>query len=286
MSFFRGYRSRVLRLWAGVVLFAFSTAGAVGLEPGSVTTIEFPDDDLPPSLYEMMTGVAAPPTLSYRLPDHYDPGRMYPLLVYVPGNHGGPRGNIGNALAIAGPSDWVVASLPLFKRSVDRDEISSGLLVGFNDYPTISEAYRTLLEALFEAVPNIDPERSAMVGFSNGALTIAVLMSSHDEFVLSRFHSFCLVDFGMFHLTDLHKKASRRARYLVLSGDDPQDMGRDLRIRGGQLLEDSWRLLGVDLTFHVMSDTGHEFEQPQMDLVAKWLRGEPLSEPVPAALKR
>ncbi len=56
-----------------------------------------------------------------------------------------------------------------------------------------------------EVVPNIDPERSAVVGFSNGALTIAVLVSNHDEFVLSHFKAFCLVDHGMFHLTDLHR---------------------------------------------------------------------------------
>ncbi|MEE4271677.1 MAG: hypothetical protein V2I67_08385 [Thermoanaerobaculales bacterium] len=282
MKRFRGPRSRALRLCVGIVLLTAATSGAANLEPGVVATIEFPDDDLPPSLYEMMTGVAAPPTLSYRLPDDYDPEKRYPLLVYVPGNHGGPGGNIGNALAIAGPSGWVVASLPLFKRSVDRDEIGGGLLVGFDDYPTISRAYRTLLEGLFEAVPNIDPARSAMVGFSNGALTTAVLVSSHDEFVLSHFRSFCVVDHGMFHLTDLHKKESRDARYLVLSGDDPRDMGRDLRIRGGQLLEDAWRLLGVDLSFHVMRDTGHEFEKPQMELVGRWLRGEALSEPTPA----
>ena len=278
----RGPGFFVPELCAGIVLLA-ATVGAAGLEPGSVTTIEFPDDDLPPSLYEMMTGVAAPPTLSYRLPDDYDPGRLYPLLVYVPGNHGGPGGNIGNALAIAGPSDWVFASLPLFKRSVDRDEVGGGLLVGFEDYPTISRAYRTLFEGLDEAVPNIDPERSAMVGFSNGALTIAVLVSSNDEFVLSHFQSFCLVDNGMFHLTDLHKKKSRDARYLVLSGDDPRDLGRDLKIRGGELLQDAWRLLGVDLSFHVMRDTGHEFAEPQMELVGRWLRGEALPEPDPAA---
>ena len=151
----RGPGFFVPELCAGIVLLA-ATVGAAGLEPGSVTTIEFPDDDLSPSLYEMMTGVAAPPTLAYRLPDDYDPGRLYPLLVYVPGNHGGPRGNIGNALANAGPSDWVVASLPLFKRSVDRDEVGGGLLVGFDDYPTISRAYRTLFEGLDAAVPNID----------------------------------------------------------------------------------------------------------------------------------
>lgn len=278
--------SRILRLFSGVVFFAASSVAGSGLMPGVVSTIEITADDLPPSLYQMVTGANTQPTLSYRLPDNYDPEQRYPLLVYVPGNHGGPGGNIGNALTIAGSSDWVVASLPLFKRSVDRNEIGGGLIVGFSDYPTIRVAYRALLERLFEAVPNIDPDRSAMVGFSNGAQTIAVLVSSHDEFVLARFRNFCLVDHGMFHLTDLHKSYSRDARYLILSGDDRQDPGRDLKIRGGQLLQDAWRFIGVDLTFRVMTDTGHEFGDREMALVGRWLRGEDSSDSPPAALKR
>ena len=267
-------------------MFIAVSVSAAGPDVGGVKTIEPADDDLPPSLYEMITGADAPATLSYRLPDNYDPEQRYPLLVYVPGYHGGPAGNIGNARKIAGPTDWVVASLPLFKRSVDRDEIGNGIMVGMSDYSTISESYRILLGRLFAAVPNIDPERSAMVGFSNGALTIAVLVSNHDEFVLTRFRNFCIVDHGMFHLTDLHKKHSRGARYLILSGDDQSDLGRDLRIRGGQLLQDAWRFIDVDLTFRVMTDTGHEFGSPEMALVGRWLRGKDASDSPPAALKR
>lgn len=277
---------RILQSFTGIVLLVAASVSAAGPEVGGVMTIEPADDDLPPSLFEMITGADAPPTLSYRLPDNYDPEKRYPLLVYVPGYHGGPTGNIGNACKIAGPTDWVVASLPLFKRSVDRDEIGGGMMVGLSDYSTISRSYQSLLAPLFEAVPNIDPERSAMVGFSNGALTIAVLVSNHDEFVLTRFRNFCLVDFGMFHLTDLHKRYSRDARYLVLSGDDPRDPGRDLKIRGGQLLQDAWRFVGVDLTFRVMTDTGHEFGEQQMALVGRLLRGEDPSDSPPDALKR
>jgi predicted esterase len=282
----QGFLSRTLQSFIGIVLFIAVSVSAAGPDVGGVTTIELADDNLPPSLFEMITGADAPPTLSYRLPDNYDLERNYPLVVYVPGYHGGPTGNIGNALKIAGPTDWVVASLPLFKRSVDRDEIGSGMLVGLSDYSTISESYRILLARLFEAVPNIDPERSAMVGFSNGALTIAVLVSNHDEFVLTRFRNFCLVDHGMFHLTDLYKSYSRDARYLILSGDDRRDPGRDLKIRGGQLLQDAWRFLGVDLSFRVMTDTGHEFGDREMALVGRWLRGEDSLDSPPAALKR
>ena len=142
-----------------------------------------------------------------------------------------------------------------------------------------------MLGMLFERVPNIDPERSAMVGFSNGALTIAVLVSHHDSFVLSHFKAFCMVDHGMFHLTDLHKKRTRDCRFLVLSGDDLRDPGRELKIRGGKLLQDARRMVGVDLTFHVMKNTGHEFDTPQMELVGRWLRGEDSSDPATAPLR-
>jgi hypothetical protein len=172
----------------------------------------------------------------------------------------------------------VVASLPLFKQDLDREEIAGGLIVGFEDVPALSQAYSVMLGRLFKLVPNLDAERSAMVGFSNGAQAMAVLVSSHDEMILSHFKNFCFVDYGMFHLTDLHKKGARDSRYLVLSGDNQNDMGRDLKIRGGQLLQDSWRLLGIDLSFHVMKDTGHEFNKRQMELVGRWLRREPFAE--------
>ncbi len=264
-------------LLLAVLLFnASALAGEV--EPGKVVEVVFPETYLPPSLYSMVTGITVPPTLAFRLPDNYSPDQLYPLLVYVPGNHGGPSGNIRNAMTIAGPRDWVVASLPLFKSSLHRDEIGGGIIVGFQDFDTLSKAYAIMLGRLFELVPNIDPERSAMVGFSNGALTIAVLVSVHDEFVLSHFKNFCLVDQGMFHLTDLHKQRARDCRFLVLSGDNQEDLGRDLMIRGGQLLQDSWQLLGVDLSFYVMRDTGHEFRDRQMATVRRWLRHETFAE--------
>lgn len=270
--------SRTFELFLLTVLLFSASAFAGELGPGEVVEVAFPETYLPPSLFAMVTSTSAPPVLTYRLPDGYDPDQRYPLLVYVPGNHGGPNGNIGNALTIAGREGWVVASLPLFKSFLDRDEIGGGIIVGFQDYATLSRAYAIMLGKLYELVPNIDSERSAMVGFSNGALTIAILVSNHDEFVLSRFRSFCLVDQGMFHLSDLHKKRARDCRFLILSGDNREDLGRDLKIRGGQLLQDTWQLVGVDLSFHVMEDTGHEFHKRHMAIVGRWLRHEPFAE--------
>ncbi len=254
-----------------------SDASAQALAPGVVSRITFTEDTLPATLHCMWTGTNVPPTLAVRLPDDFDSTKSYPLLVYVPGFDGGVDGNIGNAQTITGPRGWIVASLPLFKKTLDRGEVSGGLLVSQEDAPVISGAYRTMLGRLFALLPNIDPERSAMVGFSNGALTLAVLLSSHDTFLFDHFRNFCLVDHGMFHLTDLHKRGARDCRYLILVGDK-EDMGRELKIRGARLLEDEWRLLGVDLTCRLMKNTGHEFGPRQMAMVGAWLRRDETAE--------
>lgn len=237
-------------------------------------------DNLPPTLYSTMNGTTVAPCLTFRLPDDYSPKNTYPLVVYVPGNDGNPKGNIHNAKTIAGNQGWIAATLPLFKKSVDRSELGSGVIVSFEDYPVISRAYSVMLSRLFARIPNIDRNKSALVGFSNGGITIGILLSNHDEFIFSHFKNFCMVDNGMFHLADLHKSKSRDCRFLILVGDQ-EDFGRDMRIRQSLLLEDSWKLLNVNLSSRIMKDTGHQFDPPQMEIVSKWLRNEVMKTPEP-----
>jgi len=267
-------------LSASGVSFGDEAEAPDGLRPGSTIEIPFTLVEVPPSLYSMIRGIVAPPTLTFRLPDDYSPAKSYPLLVYVPGNDGGPKGNIHNARTITGHRGWVVASLPLFKATIDRGEQGGGIIVSFEDYPVLAKAYRTMLGALFDRVPNIDRERSAMVGFSNGAITLGVLVSSHDDFILTHFKNFCLVDHGMFHLTDLHKSGAKEGRYLILVGDR-EDLGRELKIRQSRLQQDAWQMAGVDVSYRILEDTGHEFNEPQMKIVGKWLRDEPASQAEP-----
>jgi hypothetical protein len=268
-----------LAVWLALALLPSGSNGlAQELVPGKVVEIPFPE--LPPTLHAMMTGTTSAPAMTVRLPDDYNPTNACPLLVYVPGGDGHRNGNIDNARTIAGDKGWIVASVPLFKQKIDGNEPAGGIIVSFEDYPVVAKAYGQMLGRLFEQVPNIDRKKSALVGFSNGAITIGVLLSCHDEFILTHFKNFCLVDNGMFHLADLHKKNARDGRYLILVGDQ-EDMGRQLKIRGCQLLQDEWKLLGVNLSCQVMKDTGHEFNEPQMALVSEWLKAGP-----PGAIKR
>jgi hypothetical protein len=282
--------NRLLRILQGLVCalaaillvpgisFAEEVGTSDGLRPGMTIEIPFTLVEVPPSLHSMIHGATAPPSLTVRLPDDYVPTKKYPLLVYVPGGDGGPKGNIHNARTVAGPRGWIVASLPLFKTTIDRGEPGGGLIVSFEDYPILSRAYRTMLGRLFDRVPNVDHESSAMVGFSNGAITIGVLVSNHDDFILTHFKNFCLVDHGMFHLTDLHKSGARESRYLILVGDR-EDLGRELKIRQSRLQQEAWQMIEVNLSFRILEDTGHEFNEPQMKVVRDWLHNEVVEEP-------
>jgi predicted esterase len=53
-------------------------------------------------------------------------------------------------------------------------------LVTIDDFETVSRAYRVMLQELFDTVPYIAPERSALGGFSNGAHTTALLLAGQD----------------------------------------------------------------------------------------------------------
>jgi len=274
MKHFTAFRYHIAAMFLfSLIITDASFAQKPQFKPGKNIEITFPGADLPPTLHMLMRGEKAIPTLTFRLPDDYDPAKTYPLLVYVPGGDGGLKGNIYNAQTIAGANGWIAATLPLFKKTIDKSEPGGGMLVSMEDNPVVSKCYKIMLGILFETIPNIDFGGSAMVGFSNGAVTIAVLLSSHDEFILNHFKNFCMVDHGMFHLTDLHKKGSRDGRYLILVGDK-KDYGRELKIKRSMLLQDEMKLLGVKLSCKIMKDTGHEFREKHMAIVSKWLQKE------------
>jgi hypothetical protein len=40
------------------------------------------------------------------------------------------------------------------------------------------------------------------------------------------------------------------------------------------LQQDAWKLLNVNVSCRILKDTGHEFNEPQMEVVGEWLRNE------------
>jgi len=117
-------------------LFGVSSAQKLVLKNPNFE-ITFPNENFPPTLYTKRTGEEVTPTLTYRLPNNYDSTKKYPLLVYIPGFDGGLKGNIKNAVTIADTNSWIVATVPLFKKKIDRDEPSGGIIVSLEDFPPI-----------------------------------------------------------------------------------------------------------------------------------------------------
>jgi len=237
---------------------------------GDPQQIGFTVQELPPNLFSDFTGKMKASVLQYCLPTNYSLVRNYSLLIYVPGFHGHPGGNIKNAMDIANNHECVVVSLPLFKAKIDRNEPGAGIIISFADYSVLASSYKIMLEKFFKIIPNINSQKSAMVGFSNGAIAIAVLVSSHDEYILKNFQSFCLVDQGMFHLTDLHKTPTKDRRFLLLVGDK-EDVGRDLKIRGAKLVQDAYQLVGCNIESRILQDTGHELTQSCKREIGAWI---------------
>jgi hypothetical protein len=156
--------------------------------------------------------------------------------------------------------------------------------VSMDDFETISRAYRAMLAKLFEAVPNLKAERSAMGGFSNGGHTTAVLLAGQDEFILSHFRSFFFVDGGMGPLAAnvFQKTPMKRCRFLMLCGEKPAaDPDREFCILATRGLAWAAQDCKLDLTTVMMRGHGHEFPARYRELAGRWVRGEKLAEAEP-----
>jgi hypothetical protein len=182
------------------VLFLLGTPApaeaAPDLAPGKVLRLTFPE--LPPTLRAVNDPEAKAPTaISVRLPDNYTRDRAFPLFVFLHGGQGSTGSEVDLPMAIVGKSDYVVATFPLFKHEIDREEQWGGIGIDFKDLPAISSAFKAFLDRIRETVPNVDPQTSVLGGYSNGANTLALLLSALDPTTLKSFRRFYLLDAGV-----------------------------------------------------------------------------------------
>lgn len=218
--------SRILLLLLTAGWVALPTSPAVraaepALEPNATLQFEFPE--LGDTLATKASGEAIPAKLTAQLPENYTRDGRFPVFIFLHGGAGGRGDAAGGARGVVGPRDFIAASLPLFKRDLNKQEPYGGLMIAPDDFETISRSYRVMLQKLFDVVPNVDPERSALGGFSNGGHTTAVLLAGQDEFTLRHFRAFYFVDggFGPLAANVLQKPALQPCRFLLLRGDHP-----------------------------------------------------------------
>ncbi len=260
-----------------VLPLLFFTAGpALGqaaLSPGRTLRLEFPE--LPPTFQAMWDSTDAKPAVSVRLPDDYTAEGAFPLFVHLEGGHGGNGANLGVPLQVTQGKGYVAANFPLFKRLKPDPARSWTIAVGADDAGKIGPAYRTILERLNTLIPNLDPGRSILGGHSNGAHTVAALLSVLDETTLASYGGFYFVDGGLdwssFKRTEV--LGGHSIFFLVggrdLEGEDDWWRGH-LRERAAFLRRGAQWTKMTRWRFEVFDGVGHEFAREYFPKLREW----------------
>ncbi len=278
----------------------------MNLAPNGLLHLQFPQ--LPDTFYTMKTGKKVPAQLEARLPSNYSKDGKFPLIVFLAGGDGGDAGlnSTGGTRFMIGDTDFISVSLPLFKTGSAPNSTVSGVIpkdaqtnlppaileminkmpttgiVSQQDYDVINSSYTAMLGKLFETIPNLDPDRSVLAGFSNGAHTIGVLLAGKSPFVLGHFHSFCMVEGGMGMAFDPKTTLTpelKNHRYLILFGDGGSDttgmqaMMRPFVFPILQNFVQQATAYGLDCSLVTMQNTGHTFNHAYYPLVKQWAQG-------------
>lgn len=255
---------------AGAVAERFpDPAGKPELRPGQVLHFTFPE--LPETLTKKT------PHVSLRLPDNYAPDRSFPLFIFLPGGAGGNGAVDQRQIEIAGTNDWVLGSFPLFGAD------GEGIFVGFDCYPKIKAAYEAFLQRIEETVPNVDRERSVIGGSSNGAHTLAALLSAMDATTLRHFKGFFFIDGGEdLTLASLSRFAGQwgagkrhgyRFLFIYGGGDPAQNVWwRPHTIRRAESFKAhaaQWKLEDCEVVLYPGKE--HGFHAEYHPIIAKWM---------------
>jgi hypothetical protein len=239
-------------------------------------TIEFRFPELPQTLWSRVHRKRNVTKMLVCLPENYEPGRKFPLFVYLNGGEGssGAKVHATQIRKVSGTRDLIAVSLPLFKKELDPNEFLGGILISaFDDYPIISRCYRKMLSKLFETIPNIASGEGAFGGFSNGGHTTSILLSALDPFILRHFRHYFFVDGGTF-LTSLHKNHLRNKRILYLVGGSRRKEWRRHWIDGLKSICYSGRLRKLDITYFPMPGVEHAFPEAHMPTLRAWVKQE------------
>lgn len=256
-------------------LFACSTFAEDSVVTAADQTFELDFPSLAPTLYTLATGEDQVPKLLYRLPDNFAAEKMFPVFVFLAGGNGGGMkgGGLNRAVGITGGNDYIAVTLPLFRRAdaLDQGELFGGLLIGVDDFPTVSKAYGRMLSGFFEAVPNAKKSGNFMGGFSNGAHTTGLLVSGGDETVLRHFQHFIFVDGGIW-FSGLQRQRLKSCSFLGLYGDSGDSPTRPIIMRQFETMKmtaDAWDRR-FDLV--VMEGVGHKFPSEYDDEILEWMK--------------
>ncbi len=232
---------------------------ATKLVPGHTLTIQFPE--MPPTFYAMSQKKDTKAQMTIFLPTNYDPGRKFPLFIFLNGGDGGAGGNPGVARALCQEKDFVCVSVPLFKASDPK--APGGFIIGAENGKYMWPFFKTMLAKLDQVIPNIDPAHRVLGGFSNGAHATAALLDESGGEIARRFCAFLFVEGGgkLQHYDLLKGKP-----FLMVSSNAKSQP------RAQQICEAA-KTAGAKAALVVEDVGAHDFPRAAYPAVRQWLRG-------------
>ncbi|MGA2501136.1 MAG: hypothetical protein ABSH20_25645 [Tepidisphaeraceae bacterium] len=237
-----------------------TTAPAPQLLPGRTFTLQFPD--MPPTFNAVSQKQNVKAQMTVFLPRNHDPGRKFPLLVFLNGGDGGVGGNPGVARALSEEKDFVCVNMPLFKVT-DPKAPGGGFVMRAEDGKYMWPFFKAMLVKLDELVPNIDPGHRILGGFSNGAHATAALLDESDGEIARRFAAFVFVEGG-----------GKLQHYDLLKGKPFLMVSSNAKSQPrAQQICDAAKAAGASATI-IVEDVGkHDFPATAYPAVRNWLRG-------------
>lgn len=238
------------------------------LIPGQVLTYNFPE--LPRTLAGNI------PIITLRLPDNYSTQTTHPLFIFLHGGEGGKGNKIDTPLAVIGKEDYIIGNFPLFGQK-NVSEPHDGVLVSFDNYSDISLAIEAFMTKIDNTIPNINPEKSVMGGSSNGAHTIALLLSALNPRILESFHNFFFVDGGEDWTWASLSRTSKlkNHRFLLVYGGGKlgrAEWWRKHTLNRGQSYHEFAKKWDIDLEYKVVSGFNHGFHKAYYPIIRRWLK--------------
>jgi hypothetical protein len=254
-------------LFFGAVTGAAQEAQEPALQPNQ--QIEIKLEDFPQCLVEMESGKSADKFASAVLPEDYDSGKKYPLLIFLGGGSGGIGNAPGEALFFSERKKFISVNLPLFKKKLNNGP-PPAIYINPNDFKHIAEQYSRILKLLKKKIPNIANTGHVIGGFSNGAHTIGAIID--DKTLSKQFSHYILAEGGA-----EANKIPRESKAIVLIGEKSPYGTQGLRIdKKGKVKSYPSQFADIakkkNVTFIPMIDVGHDFPEKYKIAARDWLK--------------
>jgi len=239
---------------------------------GEEKTIEFAD--LPPTLFSAALEIPKVAAVAVSFPEDYDPAKTYPVLLFLGGSQGDTGHSAKKGRTIVGDAPVICMSLPLFLEHLEpmkEDESNKWirLYIDGKQGAYIWRQYEPMLEAAFALIPNHDPQRAYLGGFSNGANTTVALLNheASREGLLRYFQHFILIEGGR----ELTVESAPLANYYIAWGGQHTGKMEDWL----QPLTESLSEHGANVVYHEMEGVAHGFPEEEKQKLADYILSTP-----------